>query len=208
MFKANNFLLLGSLLLSPALWAANLILPDNLSLLASDRGEPSKLKHTLDMPAGERHLLVRFDSPSDPHSANESQGRVTSAPLLITLNATSDGKLYLQTPALDTVAQVRDFARHPMLTLKDAQGTNVPFTLRKLPGSASLFTDYEALLAAEMSVTDQPLPTPTASGAPINPKTIHASELSPAQADALMRDLYRQADDSSRKAFMRWALDL
>ncbi|MGL4507837.1 MAG: DUF2057 family protein, partial [Aeromonas sobria] len=74
-----------ALLLSVPVQAARLELADNLTLLTSPQSKPSAFTRAIDLPAGEARLLVRFDSPSDPRSTNESQGRVTSAPLLVTL---------------------------------------------------------------------------------------------------------------------------
>lgn len=87
--------LLTTLLLLLALptQAARLELADNLTLLASSRGKASPFDRALTLPAGETRLLVRFDSPLDPGSTNESQGRVRSAPLLLTLTLPASGTL-------------------------------------------------------------------------------------------------------------------
>ncbi len=95
--------LLTTLLLLLALptQAARLELADNLTLLASSRGKASPFERALTLPAGETRLLVRFDSPLDPGSTNESQGRVRSAPpLLLTLTLPASGTLRLVTPPL------------------------------------------------------------------------------------------------------------
>ncbi|MGL6385427.1 hypothetical protein ACSZM4_05100 [Aeromonas caviae] len=75
-----RFPLLTTLLLLLALptQAARLELADTLVLLASSRGKTSPFERALTLPAGDTRLLVRFDSPLDPGSTNESQG--ASAP--------------------------------------------------------------------------------------------------------------------------------
>ncbi|HDX8357608.1 TPA: DUF2057 family protein [Aeromonas hydrophila] len=104
--------LLTTLLLLLALptQAARLELTDNLTLLASSRGKTSPFERALTLPAGETRLLVRFDSPLDPGSTNESQGRVRSAPLLLTLTLPTSGTLRLVTPPLPTPQAIRRFA--------------------------------------------------------------------------------------------------
>ncbi|MGL4504732.1 MAG: DUF2057 family protein, partial [Aeromonas sobria] len=150
-------------------------------------------------------LLVRFDSPSDPRSTNESQGRVTSAPLLVTLSIPSKGSLQLTTPALTSPSAIRQFAANPALLMSDEKGASQPLALQALPRSQDgLSTDYQALLASH---------TPTASPASIasaQPSTTAhtTSDLTSEQADATLRELYLTADAQRRKAFIRWALDL
>lgn len=194
-----------ALLLSVPVQAARLELADNLTLLASPHGKPSAFTRAIDLPAGEARLLVRFDSPSDPRSTNESQGRVTSAPLLLTLTASSQGTLQLTTPMLTSPSSIRQFAANPALLVSDGKGESQPLALQVLPRSQDgLSTDYQALLASH---------TPTASPTPIfaaqASTTAHTpSALTPEQADATLRELYLAADAKRRKAFIRWALDL
>lgn len=204
MIKPIRTLLLATLTLSQGAWATTLTLADNLALLATQMASPTTFEQTLPLPESDTHLLVRFDSPRDPRSANESQGRITSSPLLLTLNGKERGQLRLSTPPLDTPQAVRDFARTPRLLLQDEQGQPVPFTLRPLKGG-TLFTDYQALLAAELA------PQPSWSARPAAPVTasqLPAGALNQEQADKLLRTLYQQADGERRKSFMRWALDL
>lgn len=195
---------LFALLLSVPVTAARLELADALTLLASPQGKPSAFTRTIELPAGESQLLVRFDSTSDPRSTNESQGRVTSAPLLVTLTAPSQGTLQLTTPVLTSTSAIRQFAASPALLLSDDKGISQPMALQALPRSQDgLGTDYQTLLASH---------TPTASPPPISsekaPTAAHISlALTPEQADATLRELYLAADAKRRKAFIRWALE-
>ncbi|MFQ2908615.1 DUF2057 family protein [Aeromonas allosaccharophila] len=198
-------LLLSSLLLGMPVQAARLELAENLILLASPQGKPSAFTRAIDLPAGETRLLVRFDSPSDPRSTNESQGRVTSAPLLVTLSIPSLGSLQLTTPELTSPSAIHQFAANPALLLSDEKGESQPLPLQTLPRSQDgLSTDYQALLASH---------TPTVSPAPISATQAATiahkpSTLTPEQADATLRELYLAADAKRRKAFIRWALEL
>ncbi len=194
-----------ALLLGMPVQAARLELADNLTLLASPHGKPSAFTRAINLPAGEARLLVRFDSPSDPRSTNESQGRVTSAPLLLTLTAPSQGTFQLTTPVLTSPSAIRQLAASPALLLSDDKGTSQPMALQALPRSQDgLGTDYQTLLASH---------TPTASPASITSAqpstTIHTtSDLTSELADATLRELYLAADAKRRKAFILWALDL
>ena len=128
--------LLTTLLLLLALptQAARLELADNLTLLASSRGKASPFERALTLPAGETRLLVRFDSPLDPGSTNESQGRVRSAPLLLTLTLPASGTLKLTTPPLADSRAIRHFATHPSLRLETPEGSH-PLSATTLPRS-------------------------------------------------------------------------
>ncbi|MGY3893422.1 DUF2057 family protein [Aeromonas enterica] len=186
-----------ALLLSVPVQAARLELADNLTLLASPQGKPSAFTRAIDLPAGETRLLVRFDSPSDPRSTNESQGRVTSAPLLVTLQIPSQGSLQLTTPVLTNPQAIRRFAASPTLQLATPDGTH-PLLATVLPRSQdSLLTDYQALLARyDGSVGETIAPQPaTAShdAVPVDPE---------------LQRRYLAADAAQRKAFLRWALAL
>lgn len=195
--------LLALLLALPA-QATRLELADNLTLLASPQGKPSAFTRAIDLPAGETRLLVRFDSPSDPRSTNESQGRITSAPLLVAFEVPSQGTLRLTTPALTSTPAIRQFAAHPALRLGTPAG-NHPLPVQVLPRSQdNLLTDYQALLASH-GATANPAPLATT---PESAATHHPSALTPEQADATLRELYLAADAKRRKAFIRWALDL
>lgn len=194
-----------ALLLSVPVQAARLELADNLTLLASPQGKSSAFTRAIDLPAGEARLLVRFDSPSDPRTTNESQGRVTSAPLLLTLTAPSQGTLQLTTPVLISPSAIRQFAANPALLVSDGKGESQPLALQALPRSQDgMSTDYQALLASHT-----PTASPTQISAAQASTTTHTpSALTPEQADAALRELYLAADAKRRKAFIRWALDL
>lgn len=196
--------LLTTLLLLLALptQAARLELADTLVLLASSRGQVSPFERALTLPAGDTRLLVRFDSPLDPGSTNESQGRVRSAPLLLTLTLPASGPLRLVTPPLPTPQAIRHFATHPSLRLETPEGSH-PLTVTTLPRSQdSLMTDYQALLArydapARAAITPPPAtlvqPTATPGAVPVDPE---------------LQRRYLAADEAQRKAFLRWALAL
>ncbi|MFQ2313191.1 DUF2057 family protein [Aeromonas dhakensis] len=183
--------LLTTLLLLLALptQAARLELADNLTLLASSRGKASPFERALTLPAGEARLLVRFDSPLDPGSTNESQGRVRSAPLLLTLTLPASGTLRLVTPPLPTPQAIRRFAASPALQLATPDGTR-PLLATALPRSQdSLLTDYQALLARY----DGSASAATPGAMPVDPE---------------LQRRYLAADEAQRKAFLRWALAL
>ncbi|WP_323934405.1 DUF2057 domain-containing protein [Aeromonas caviae] len=196
--------LLTTLLLLLALptQAARLELADNLTLLASSRGKASPFERALTLPAGETRLLVRFDSPLDPGSTNESQGRVRSAPQLLTLTLPASGTLKLTTPPLANSRAIRHFATHPSLRLETPEGSH-PLSATTLPRSQdSLMTDYQALLArydapARAAITPPPAtltqPAATPGAVPVDPE---------------LQRRYLAADEAQRKAFLRWALAL
>ncbi|AUT43093.1 MULTISPECIES: DUF2057 domain-containing protein [Aeromonas] len=199
-----RFPLLTTLLLLLALptQAARLELADTLVLLASSRGKTSPFERALTLPAGETRLLVRFDSPLDPGSTNESQGRVRSAPQLLTLTLPASGTLKLTTPPLADSRAIRHFATHPNLRLETPEGSH-PLSATTLPRSQdSLLTDYQALLArydgSASAATALPavtpvLPAATPGAVPVDPE---------------LQRRYLAADEAQRKAFLRWALAL
>lgn len=196
------FLFILLLPMTLSVQAARLELADTLVLLASSRGQVSPFERALTLPAGDTRLLVRFDSPLDPGSTNESQGRVRSAPLLLTLTLPASGTLRLVTPPLPTPQAIRHFATHPSLRLETPEGSH-PLTATTLPRSQdSLMTDYQALLArydapARAAITPPPAtlvqPATTPGAVPVDPE---------------LQRRYLAADEAQRKAFLRWALAL
>lgn len=196
------FLFILLLPMTLSVQAARLELADTLVLLASSRGQVSPFERALTLPAGDTRLLVRFDSPLDPGSTNESQGRVRSAPLLLTLTLPASGTLKLTTPPLADSRAIRHFATHPNLRLETPDGTR-PLLTTALPRSQdSLLTDYQALLArydgSASAATALPavtpvLPAATPGAVPVDPE---------------LQRRYLAADEAQRKAFLRWALAL
>lgn len=196
------FLFILLLPMTLSVQAARLELADTLVLLASSRGQVSPFERALTLPAGETRLLVRFDSPLDPGSTNESQGRVRSAPQLLTLTLPASGTLKLTTPPLADSRAIRHFATHPSLRLETPDGTR-PLLTTALPRSQdSLLTDYQALLArydgSASAATALPavtpvLPAATPGAVPVDPE---------------LQRRYLAADEAQRKAFLRWALAL
>lgn len=196
------FLFILLLPMTLSVQAARLELADTLVLLASSRGQVSPFERALTLPAGETRLLVRFDSPLDPGSTNESQGRVRSAPQLLTLTLPASGTLKLTTPPLADSRAIRHFATHPNLRLETPDGTR-PLLTTALPRSQdSLLTDYQALLArydgSASAATALPavtpgLPAATPGAVPVDPE---------------LQRRYLAADEAQRKAFLRWALAL
>ncbi|RWT29722.1 DUF2057 domain-containing protein [Aeromonas caviae] len=196
------FLFILLLPMTLSVQAARLELADTLVLLASSRGQVSPFERALTLPAGETRLLVRFDSPLDPGSTNESQGRVRSAPQLLTLTLPASGPLKLTTPPLADSRAIRHFATHPSLRLETPDGTR-PLLTTALPRSQdSLLTDYQALLArydgSASAATALPavtpvLPAATPGAVPVDPE---------------LQRRYLAADEAQRKAFLRWALAL
>ncbi|MEZ6934731.1 DUF2057 family protein [Aeromonas sp. S19(2024)] len=196
------FLFILLLPMTLSVQAARLELADTLVLLASSRGQVSPFERALTLPAGDTRLLVRFDSPLDPGSTNESQGRVRSAPLLLTLTLPASGTLKLTTPPLAGSRAIRHFATHPSLRLETPEGSH-PLSATTLPRSQdSLMTDYQALLArydapARAAITPPPAtlaqPATTPGAVPVDPE---------------LQRRYLAADEAQRKAFLRWALAL
>ncbi|MFQ2580764.1 DUF2057 domain-containing protein [Aeromonas caviae] len=196
------FLFILLLPMTLSVQAARLELADTLVLLASSRGQVSPFERALTLPAGETRLLVRFDSPLDPGSTNESQGRVRSAPQLLTLTLPASGPLKLTTPPLADSRAIRHFATHPSLRLETPDGTR-PLLTTALPRSQdSLLTDYQALLArydgSASAATALPAVTPV----------LPAATLGAVPVDPELQRRYLAADEAQRKAFLRWALAL
>ena len=98
-------------------------------------------------PARWRHPAAgTFRQPLDPGSTNESQGRVHSAPLLLTLTLPASGTLKLTTPPLADSRAIRHFATHPNLRFETPR-VATPVGNHPPRSQDSLMTDYQALLA-------------------------------------------------------------
>jgi uncharacterized protein len=186
-------------------------MPGNFEILAAQHLEIKKATKTVALPEGDQQVLVRFDSPTNPHSTGQSMGYVSSQPILIRFSADDGEVIELVAPRVDTQQDVKRFAKNPRFELTDTAGKSVSFESEKLVVSGSPLTaNYNNILAAQITPNDkQTLPQPTVTTVSSQAiSTVDISRLTPAKADQLMKDLYQNADEKRRKEFMRWALGL
>ncbi|OAN18662.1 hypothetical protein A3K86_07185 [Photobacterium jeanii] len=204
------------LLVAQSAWAdVKIKVPSNFEILATQQVKLKKAQKEVVLPEGEQHLLVRFDSPTNPHSTAQSLGYVSSQPILVSFYAIDGDVITLKPPRVDTQREVKAFAQKPTFTLIDAKGNPVEHESELVPFEGSPITaNYHTLLAAQIG-SSVAAPELSATAAGDNGKAvissasaINVSKLTPAQADALLRELYRGADEQRRKEFMRWALGL
>lgn len=185
--------------------------PGNFEILAAQHLEIKKATKTVALPEGDQQVLVRFDSPTNPHSTGQSMGYVSSQPILIRFSANDGEVVELVAPRVDTQQDVKRFAKNPSFELTDTAGKSVSFASKKVVVSGSpLMANYNAILAAQVAPSEkQTLPQPTVTTAPSQAvSTVDINQLTPAQTDQLMKDLYQNADEKRRKEFIRWALGL
>ncbi|MCT4711882.1 DUF2057 domain-containing protein [Enterobacteriaceae bacterium H11S18] len=187
--------------------AGTLKIGDNVNVLAVRDAKIDLLSKSITFGAGEQAMIVRFDAPTNPGSANESQGRVTSDAWLLTFTPPLTGNFSLSTADPRTETDARKAAQHPQFALQNADGSSI--TLKKqhldLPQS-SLLTNYEdylpaSALAAQTSVIASQAPA-AAKQTTAADKTTQTGSLSSVQSEFL------KLDASQRKAFLRWALEL
>ncbi len=213
MKKTLMALTLPALLVAQVAWADVMVkMPSNFEILATEQIRIKRATKQVALPEGDQHILVRFDSPTNPHSTAQSLGFVSSKPILVSFTAKDGEVVSLVPPRIDTQQEVKTFARQPTFKLVDAKGNTVAHESTKILFEGSPMTaDYNAILA-EQIVSSAPVLSSTAiagSGvAAVNAAQIDVSALTPQQADALLRDLYKNADEKRRKDFMRWALGL
>ncbi|TNV11483.1 DUF2057 domain-containing protein [Buttiauxella sp. B2] len=196
MFRAIFTVLL--LTFSSLSLASTLKLGDNINVLAVRDAQVNSLSKSITFGSGEQAMIVRFDAPTNPGSANESQGRVTSDAVLLTFISPLNGKITLTTATPRIESETRKAARDPHFTLNNADGSAIAMNSQpiELPQS-TLMTDYNQYLPAKASVTTQTTQT-------IEHTTLAEHDVSLSQ----VQSEYLKLDATQRKAFLRWALEL
>jgi uncharacterized protein YccT (UPF0319 family) len=191
MFRTLLTLLL--LTLSGLSVASTLKMGENVNVLAARDAQIDPLAKSITLGAGEQAMIVRFDAPTNPGSANESQGRITSDPWLLTFNAPLTGEMTLTTATPRTENEARKAAKDPHFVLSSAAGSSIVLNSQPVTvPQSTLMTDYSQYLP-------QAAGTPrTAAGASAG----HEMSLSRVQSEFL------KLDATQRKAFLRWALEL
>ncbi|MGR5077893.1 DUF2057 domain-containing protein [Photobacterium swingsii] len=216
MKKTLMALTLPVLLVAQVAWADVMVkMPSNFEILATEQVRIKKATKQVALPEGDQHILVRFDSPTNPHSTAQSLGFVSSKPIFVSFTAKDGEVVSLVPPRIDTQQEVKAFARQPSFKLVDAMGNTVAHESTNILFEGSPMTaDYNAILAKQIGSTASPAPVLSSTAvagagvAAVNAAKIDVSDLTPQQADALLRDLYKNADEKRRKDFMRWALGL
>lgn len=188
-------LLLVSLLFSAgqALAAPHLSVGDNLTVLAAKAADVSIFSDDIALKDGEQKVVVKYDSPENPSSTNQSNGRVTSKPYLLTFNATGDENVTLKVKAAADTAEVRALAKDPAFMLT-VNGKAVPFTrsaLEQTGAFGSLTTSWNSVVNGEATAA-----------------TAASSVQTESDKMKAMQQLYLQSDAQQRKAFLKWALDV
>ena len=198
-------LLLVPLLLcaTQALAAPKLSVGDNLVVLAAKSADVSIFSDSIGLKEGEQKVVVKYDSPENPSSTNQSNGRVTSKPFLLTFKATGDENLVLSTKKAADTSEVRALAKDPAFILT-VNGQAVPFTrspLIKSSAFGSLTTSWNDVVNGE--ATPAKAAATTAAAAPVSAAAVAGSSNLEA-----MQKLYLQMGAKERKTFLKWALDV
>ncbi|MGU3415960.1 DUF2057 family protein [Enterobacteriaceae bacterium C34A] len=180
--------------------APTLSVGDNLTVLAAKSADVSIFTDDIALKDGEQKVVVKYDSPENPSSTNQSNGRVTSKPYLLTFSASGDEKIELTTKAAVDTSEVRALAKEPVFILT-INGKAVPFSHSPLIRSSafgSITTSWDAVVNGESAPAAAKVAAPAASGkAQTESETMQT-----------MQKLYLQSDAKQRKAFLKWALDV
>ncbi|HCM7228902.1 TPA: DUF2057 domain-containing protein [Klebsiella aerogenes] len=185
------------LLCGQAFAAPHLLIGDNVSVLAARATKVSIFSKEAVLPDGSQKMIVKFDSPVNPESVNNNRGRVTSNPYIISFTATGNQQLQLSAGKPLDEKEAKQMAQKPVFTLTSG-GKPVPFDVRVLDrDSITIFTDLSAIVNDD----NMALPSPSATPHP-------ATSATPESQMSQLQQLYLKADDSQKKAFLKWALNL
>lgn len=195
-------------------WAnTNLQTPANVEILATTAVHLNKTQHQVTLPAGQQQLLVRFDSPENPHSTGQTMGYVNSSPVLLRFKLDDQATVTVKIPRLDTPQEINRFAKQPYFKLYNDDGSQLALEQKVIPMTGSpLFTDYNKLL--NESVGEAVVPVAVVKNKQISHSkstavaSIDTTHLTAQQTDQLLQQLYQQANKEQRKKFIRWALEL
>jgi hypothetical protein len=196
MFRTLLTLLLLSL--SSFSVASTLKMGENVNVLAARDAQIDPLSKSIALPEGEQAMIVRFDAPTNPGSANESQGRITSDAFLLTFEAPLTGEMTLNTATPRTETEARKAAKNPQFTLSLANGSAIVMNSQPVViTQSSLMTDYSQYLPAKTSAPAQ--------------AESHKEHQTPAEKGSALSQVqseFLKLDANQRKAFLRWALEL
>lgn len=187
---------------SQVMAAPTLSVGDNLTVLAAKSAEVSIFTDNIALKDGEQKVVVKYDSPENPSSTNQSNGRVTSKPYLLTFSATGDEKIELTTQAAVDTSEVRALAKDPVFILT-VNGKAVPFSHSPLIRSSafgSITTSWNAVVNGDSAPAAAKVVAPAAA----------ASGKAQTESETMqtMQKLYLQSDAKQRKAFLKWTLDV
>ena len=195
-------------------WAeTNLQTPSNVEILATKAVYLKNTQHQVTLPAGQQQLLVRFDSPENPHSTGQTMGFVNSAPVLLHFNLDDQATVTVKIPRLDTPQEINRFAKQPYFKLYNDDGSQLAVEQKVISMTGSpLLTDYNQLLNESVGATVVSVTMVKNTQEPhaVNPAVtqIDTTHLTAQQTDQLLQQLYQQANKAQRKNFIRWALEL
>lgn len=183
---------------SQALAAPHLFIGDNVSVLAARSAKASIFSKDVALTDGTQKMVVKFDSPVNPESVNNNRGRVTSNPYILSFNASGNIDIQLSTGKPLDEKEASLMAQKPVFTLT-AGGKPVPFDIKILDrDSLTVFTDLSAIVNDDGTI----IPSPARSTSP------EATSISSYDQLSQLQQLYLKADDSQKKAFLKWALNL
>ncbi|PST86231.1 DUF2057 domain-containing protein [Photobacterium sp. NCIMB 13483] len=195
-------------------WAeTNLQTPSNVEILATKAVYLKNTQHQVTLPAGQQQLLVRFDSPENPHSTGQTMGYVNSSPVLLRFKLDDQATVTVKIPRLDTPQEINRFAKQPYFKLYNDDGSQLALEQKVIPMTGSpLFTDYNKLLNESVGEAVVPVAMVTNKQMSHSKSTavtsIDTTHLTAQQTDQLLQQLYQQANKEQRKKFIRWALEL
>ena len=182
---------------SQALAAPHLFIGDNVSVLAARSAKVSIFSKDVALTDGTQKMVVKFDSPVNPESVNNNRGRVTSNPYILSFNASGNIDIQLSTGKPLDEKEASLMAQKPVFTLT-AGGKPVPFDIKILDrDSLTVFTDLSAIVNDDGTI----IPSPARSTSP------EATSISSYDQLSQLQQLYLKADDSQKKAFLKWALN-
>ncbi|EBP3211293.1 DUF2057 domain-containing protein [Salmonella enterica subsp. indica] len=183
---------------SQALAAPHLFIGDNVSVLAARSAKVSIFSKDVMLTDGTQKMVVKFDSPVNPESVNNNRGRVTSNPYILSFNASGNTDIQLSTGKPLDEKEASLMAQKPVFTLT-AGGKPVPFDIKILDrDSITVFTDLSAIVNDDGTM----IPSQARATAP------EATSISSHDQLSQLQQLYLKADDSQKKAFLKWALNL
>jgi hypothetical protein len=178
--------------------ASTLKMGENVNVLAARDAQIDPLSKSIALPDGEQAMIVRFDAPTNPGSANESQGRITSDVFLLTFEAPLTGEMTLNTATPRTETEARKAAKNPQFMLSVANGSAIVMNSQPVViTQSSLMTDYS-----------QYLPAKTLAPALAESHKEHQTPAEKGSALSQVQSEFLKLDANQRKAFLRWALEL
>jgi len=175
--------------------AATLVFGKNIELLYHNKDKVGlfAVGKKIELKQGNQQLVIRYNKLFDEGGDHDE---VISEPIIIEFNVVDKEYLSLKVPLLSQQKKAQDFAKSPIITIKNSQQKNHPFTMHLL-APFSGFTFNRDILA-EVKQWE------SSNAGPIKTQVIEVKKRTDDTDLEMLKFWYNKADNTSQIEFKQW----